>query len=231
MKSANMNNHLQSSEKKLVRIFIISALIFLLIFEGIFLISRHIIETNDHKKNFLQETNRIISRNYEQPRGIPRFIGIESIQTTLSGEIISSQIRDVTMTNINQILDAETMKSLEKNPEKICSSSGYLIRKIERNNGIIFFFTPEHFNRTILMRDVARFIVLNFLVLIPLFYMIRLYIRRVLRPVRENIDTMTHFVHDAGHELKTPLAIISGNLQILRDSPKMDYELIEESLK
>lgn len=42
---------------------------------------------------------------------------------------------------------------------------------------------------------------------------------------------MTHFVHDAGHELKTPLAIISGNLQILRDSPRPDYELVDESLK
>ena len=58
----------------------------------------------------------------------------------------------------------------------------------------------------------------------------RFHIRRTLLPVRENIDTMTHFVHDAGHELKTPIAIISGNLQILRDSSKMDYELVESSL-
>lgn len=58
----------------------------------------------------------------------------------------------------------------------------------------------------------------------------QMYIRRIFRPIRENIDTMTHFVHDAWHELKTPLAIISGNLQIMRDSIHTDYDLVEESL-
>ena len=41
---------------------------------------------------------------------------------------------------------------------------------------------------------------------------------------------MSHFVHDAGHELKTPLAIVSGNLQILRDMKGKDAELISGSI-
>ena len=41
---------------------------------------------------------------------------------------------------------------------------------------------------------------------------------------------MSHFVHDAGRELKTPLAIISGNLQILRDMKGKDTELISGSI-
>jgi signal transduction histidine kinase len=41
---------------------------------------------------------------------------------------------------------------------------------------------------------------------------------------------MSHFIHDAGHELKTPLAIVSGNLQILRDSKVPDKDIIEESI-
>lgn len=41
---------------------------------------------------------------------------------------------------------------------------------------------------------------------------------------------MSHFIHDAGHELKTPLAIISGNLQILRDMKGKDFELIDTSI-
>lgn len=58
----------------------------------------------------------------------------------------------------------------------------------------------------------------------------RYFVRETLRPVAENMDTMSHFVHDAGHELKTPLAIISGNLQLLRDIPKKDDTLIVESI-
>ena len=44
------------------------------------------------------------------------------------------------------------------------------------------------------------------------------------------MDVMSHFIHDAGHELKTPLAIISGNLQILRDMKGKDAELIDTSI-
>lgn len=58
----------------------------------------------------------------------------------------------------------------------------------------------------------------------------RFFVRETLAPVEANMNTMSHFVHDAGHELKTPLAIVSGNLQILRDAKKIEKDLIEESI-
>jgi two-component system, OmpR family, phosphate regulon sensor histidine kinase PhoR len=45
------------------------------------------------------------------------------------------------------------------------------------------------------------------------------------------METMSHFIHDAGHELKTPLAIISGNLQYVRDTEQLDEKLIDESIE
>lgn len=71
---------------------------------------------------------------------------------------------------------------------------------------------------------------MDLLILLPFWFMGRYFVREILKPVAENIDTMNHFIHDAGHELKTPLAIISGNLQILRDSKIQDPSLIEESI-
>jgi signal transduction histidine kinase len=71
---------------------------------------------------------------------------------------------------------------------------------------------------------------MDILLLIPFYIVGRYFVRRTLEPVAANIDTMSHFIHDAGHELKTPLAIVSGNLQILRDSKKPDITIIEESL-
>lgn len=76
-----------------------------------------------------------------------------------------------------------------------------------------------------------RFLILDITILVPFWFMGRYFVRETLRPVAENIDTMSHFVHDAGHELKTPLAIVSGNLQILRDIPKKDDTLITESIE
>lgn len=98
-------------------------------------------------------------------------------------------------------------------------------------HNIFYFFSREMDIMDEFYRDILRFLLINIIILVPLYFLIREHIRRILRPVKENLDTMSHFVHDAGHELKTPLAIISGNLQILRDSPKMDHELVEESLK
>ena len=81
-----------------------------------------------------------------------------------------------------------------------------------------------------ILRDIVRFIVIDILLLLPFYFIGRYAVGRTLEPVAENIDTMSHFIHDAGHELKTPLAIVSGNLQILRDSKKNDTEIIEESI-
>jgi signal transduction histidine kinase len=71
---------------------------------------------------------------------------------------------------------------------------------------------------------------MDILLLIPFYLVGRYFVRRTLEPVAENIDTMSHFIHDAGHELKTPLAIVSGNLQLLRDSKKIDPMIVTESI-
>lgn len=46
-------------------------------------------------------------------------------------------------------------------------------------------------------------------ILLPFYFMGRYFVREILEPVEANMDAMSHFIHDAGHELKTPLAIIS----------------------
>lgn len=53
----------------------------------------------------------------------------------------------------------------------------------------------------------------------------------MLTPVGENINDMQDFIHNAGHELKTPLAVMRGNLQIMQAEKKIDPELLDSSLK
>jgi signal transduction histidine kinase len=94
----------------------------------------------------------------------------------------------------------------------------------------VIFFKKSGYPIDDILRDIVRFIIIDIFLLFPFYFIGRYAVGRTLEPVAENIDTMSHFIHDAGHELKTPLAIVSGNLQILRDSKKPDLEIIEESI-
>ena len=50
------------------------------------------------------------------------------------------------------------------------------------------------------------------------FILLVLLSRRVIRPFVENLERQRQFVTDASHELKTPLAILSADMDLLEDS-------------
>lgn len=52
------------------------------------------------------------------------------------------------------------------------------------------------------------------IVLILLFFMARYMARKIVAPLEESDRKQKQFVSDAGHELKTPLAVISANLDL-----------------
>jgi signal transduction histidine kinase len=64
--------------------------------------------------------------------------------------------------------------------------------------------------------DVFKFFILISLFSILFFVIGYYFVRITLRPVADNIDEMDNFVHNAGHELKTPLAVVSSNLQLMK---------------
>lgn len=63
------------------------------------------------------------------------------------------------------------------------------------------------------------YIVLAFILLILILLLCEYLARRSILPVDEAIRTQQQFIADASHELKTPLAVILANLDILSTSP------------
>ena len=51
--------------------------------------------------------------------------------------------------------------------------------------------------------------------LIVMFILISIFSRKAIRPVIESLDKQRQFITDASHEIKTPLAIISANTEVL----------------
>lgn len=51
--------------------------------------------------------------------------------------------------------------------------------------------------------------------LVVVFVLISIFSRKAVKPVAESIEKQRRFITDASHELKTPLAIISANVEVL----------------
>ena len=228
---------LRSTEYHLISLFVWWAFIFLLIFESFFLISRYILEEQISVNDFKWQIERIEShakdgREWWDKRPSGPKLGISLFQIDGSGQIISGQLwwgeeKD----EFDTLLDQKFLISL---------ATGSIIR----DNGMIFYkrihpsfpLTFQIFVRKSgypiedILRDIFRFMIMNWLILLPFWFLGRYFVREILKPIGANMDVMSHFIHDAGHELKTPLAIISGNLQILRDMKGKDFELIDTSI-
>jgi signal transduction histidine kinase len=53
-------------------------------------------------------------------------------------------------------------------------------------------------------------------------------VNKVFLPVEENLKDMNDFIHNAGHELKTPLSVIDSNIQMIKESKTYDEKMINE---
>jgi signal transduction histidine kinase len=232
-----MNTSLIHTERKLVTIFLSWALLFLLVFEGFFLVSRYVFEENMSRNWFLSEMKRMENQQ-EMSGGSPRRgkdfgprIGMSVISIDKSWAIINERWFEE-MFEWESPISMEDLQSLDV--WRVTKKDGILLYKRirpENPNEQIIFLRKSGYPIEDLLRDILRFIILDILIVVPFYFMGRYFVRKTLEPVEENMSAMSHFIHNAGHELKTPLAIISGNLQILRESNKPDSTLVEESIK
>ena len=83
--------------------------------------------------------------------------------------------------------------------------------------------------------DLVWFLVLDLLFSFVFYLAWYKFVNRTFKPIEENMSDMKNFIHNAGHELKTPIAVIDSNIQLLRDMKTYDdsmmLELKEEVLK
>lgn len=53
------------------------------------------------------------------------------------------------------------------------------------------------------------------------------FIDSTLSPVEKNMDAMEQFIHNAGHELKTPISVIKSSLELMRLKKNYDEGITE----
>lgn len=101
-------------------------------------------------------------------------------------------------------------------------SNGYSFRGISTTNSDKKIEILTNINAEIdSIKKLRTSIFFSFIVLIAVSLILCAYLAsRVLKPVRSAYEKQVHFVQDSSHEMRTPLAVIKGKLELIVHSPK-----------
>lgn len=86
----------------------------------------------------------------------------------------------------------------------IWSSDGYML---------IFVFCKEQISTA--TKFLFNSCVVAVITFVLMFLLVSVFSRRAIKPIIENAEKQKQFITDAGHEIKTPIAIISANADVL----------------
>lgn len=78
--------------------------------------------------------------------------------------------------------------------------------------------------------DIFFFFLVTLCFSIVFYYIGIFFVDKNLKPVEEALSDMNDFIHNANHELKTPLSVISSNLQIMKAMKIYEEDLILDSM-
>ena len=159
----------------------------------------------------------------EEPDRLPRQENIEN-QRKIEG-IYHVIVRDGSIDNItdNDDIDEKIKEyALEISKKNVRDDSGikgnyiYNVRKRGENTFEITFMENEdaitHANSILLVS-----VVLCILSLIAIYIGAKKISRTIVKPVGETFEKQKQFISDASHELKTPLAVIEANADVLEN--------------
>ncbi|MCG7378243.1 HAMP domain-containing histidine kinase [Paenibacillus sp. ACRSA] len=85
----------------------------------------------------------------------------------------------------------------------------------QSSDGYMVVFIDVTAQQGILTNLIYTFAVVGLAMLIVIYFLSRYFANRSIKPVREAFEKQKQFIADASHELKTPLAIINTNADVL----------------
>lgn len=89
----------------------------------------------------------------------------------------------------------------------------FLIRPLTDGNHLTFVETSSRL--AILSNLIMTFGIVALVMFIFIYFISRFFAERSIKPIKEAFDKQKQFIADSSHELKTPLAVINTNLDVL----------------
>ena len=117
----------------------------------------------------------------------------------------------------NRTITEYAIKILKRNNEKgIIGNYIYEVKKIDKNTAIVSFLEDKasvsHIRIMIIFSVIISVISLGIIYIIA-----KKLSKTIVEPVEETFEKQKQFISDASHELKTPLAVIEANADVLQD--------------
>ena len=237
-----MNKSVTKTKKKLTIIFTMIVFSVILLLWITFLSFKYFNDLRIEKKSFLKTVNkmnrwelwiksfirftsnsnnrelrfwRIREKNFN-PRWFISHILVEN------NKIISSNVKE----NISEVFFNELLN--EDRFNNLTQKNGLIIKKITVENSILILFKKLRYTFSNYSYDILIFVLINILFSSILYFIWLKFVNKAFVPVEENIKDMNEFVHNAGHEFKTPLSIIDSNIQIIKDKKIYNENMLDE---
>ena len=139
-------------------------------------------------------------------------------------EIISQDIKN----DIDLWVVEEVFRS---GKNQVIIDSGVVVSVIDYKSGNkLILFKKVRYDFWDYLEDISYFTLIIFLFSVLFYYLWFRFVSRNLEPVEQSFADMHDFIHNAGHELKTPISVIDSNLQLIKETKKFDKELVQEGL-
>ncbi len=246
-------SNLKKTRRKLTIMFTILVFFACLILGLVFLWAKYLHENKIEKDNFAFSTNTIQKRFIN----LKEFISVHEIWNSLftrdknswivrkkpkiEDKLINFLIIDSAWDIIYQnIRDNIEWKVLESVLQKLVYNRVYRIDdyylKIsdlidQKEKYTIIFIKKLRYDKDDYIYDFIRFLLILSIFTIILYFIWYKFVQKNLEPVEETLLDMQDFIHNAGHELKTPISVIHWNLQLLKEIKKYDKDLLIEWIK
>ena len=142
----------------------------------------------------------------------------------------NNSIREIDLTKISAVNEIEA-KTMTMRAVSAKRNTGYLdnfkFKKIEQESGTKIIFLDCSLQLTNLKSTTEASIAIYMISLVVLFGFLTSVSGVVIKPLIDNIEKQKQFITNAGHELKTPLSIITADLDVLELELGEDNEWIQ----
>lgn len=193
-------------------------------------------KTIDEKHIPLHQLNKLIKdeRKLWESKNHQR-----ELQIAPRGKIMNFAILDsynnVLIQNIRWNIDIEAVrKVMNQKTIDVEVENNTIIKYIPIQRTIetyqLLLFKELNYDFDAYISDILRFFLAIWLFSILFFFIGYIFVRKNLKPVEKNIIEMNDFVHNAGHELKTPISVIHSNLQLMKQFKSFKEDMLDENL-